>query len=641
MKRILFLSITFFAVSMAVSGQNYAVSGIPAALLKNANAVIRLEDEELEVMNPKQSVFTRHYAITILNEKGDRWAELVEYYDKLRAISDVEGYLYNAAGKQIRKMKKKDMEDLSSVSDMSLMEDDRIKRHNFYHRDYPYTIEYKVVIENKANLFFPMWAPRYDELVSVEKSTRRMISSPDYEIRYKAFNYAGQPEITEEKKKKVMTWKVSQLPALVREPYAPMWHELSTAVIFGPTAFQVGEYKGNMMSWQDFGKFVYALKEGRDKLPDVVKMKVKEITGPLPDNRQKIAALYRYMQQNTRYISIQLGIGGWQPFDAAYVASKGYGDCKALTNYMYSLLKESGINSYYALVRAGKNANYITEDFPAQQFNHVILCVPDGQDTVWLECTSQTMQPGYLGDFTSDRVVLLVDENGGRMVRTPKYGVQQNLQVRNLSAALNESGTLNIKASTRYAALQQDDLHGLINSLTKTKVKEYLHEQLDFATYDVNSFDYKEQISQLPYIQESLDITVSNYATVTGKRLFITPNVMTRSYRKPVRDENRRYDMLLGNEYQEIDSVTISLPPGFQPEAIPKPREIESPFGKYRAEIVMKENQLFYYRRMEQYGGRFPAADYDKLVSFYQDIYTADRARVVLVKQDNAEKKAF
>ena len=77
--------------------------------------------------------------------------------------------------------------------------------------------------------------------------------------------------------------------------------------------------------------------------------------------------------------------------------------------------------------------------------------------------------------------------------------------------------------------MQQDDIHGLINNLSKDKVKEYLHEQLDFATYDISNFNYKEEKNSLPVINESLDITVSNYATITGKRLFIVPNVMTRS----------------------------------------------------------------------------------------------------------------
>src|SRR5690606_37229736 len=236
------------------------------------------------------------------------------------------------------------------------------------------------------------------------------ISSPDYNVRFKAFNYTGKPLITEEKNKKIMTWSAKDMPAITRESFSPLWHELTTYVVFGPTDFQVDEYKGNMKDWQDFGKFVYSLMEGRDVLPDNVKQKVHAIANAVQDPKEKVARLYEYMQSNTRYISIQLGIGGWQPFPAKDVAEKGYGDCKALTNYMYSILKEVGISSYYSLIRAGENANYITEDFPSSQFNHVILSVQVQGDTIWLECTSQTMPAGYLGDFTSDRPALMIDE---------------------------------------------------------------------------------------------------------------------------------------------------------------------------------------------------------------------------------------
>lgn len=619
---------------------NYAVSRISKSLLKNANAVLRFEEIRFEVVSPKETIYKHHYVVTIMNEKGDRWAEFYEYYDKHRSIADVSGTLYDAAGKQLKKIKKKDLIDLSGVSSGTLMDDDRIKRHNFYYRVYPYTVEYEVEVVNKSSLFFPMWAPQGGEHLSVEYSSVSMVSDPSYEIRYKAFMYDGQPVMTRQKSKKVMTWTAKNMQAVSRELYSPMWHELSTVVLFGPSEFQMDSYKGNMKTWQDFGRFVHSLRQGRDQLPDNIKSQVRSLISDASNDREKVRRLYEYMQKNTRYISIQLGIGGWQPFPAKDVAANGYGDCKALTNYMYSLLKEAGINSYYTLVRAGQNATYLTEDFPSQQFNHVILCVPLAKDTVWLECTSQTMPAGYLGDFTCDRPALLIDEDGGKMIRTPRYNMNENLQVRRLNTVLSANGTIQIKAANQYTGIQQDNIHSLINSMSKEKVKEHLEEGLDFSTYDVNAFDYSEQKTALPVINESLDVTVSNYATVTGKRLFIVPNVMTRWNRKLSADSTRKYDLMLPLEYRDIDTVTIELPGGYTPETMPKDISINSRFGSYSSSVKLEGSKLIYYRIMEHRSGRFPAKDYNDLVAFYNEIHKADRSRVVLVG-GNTEKKAF
>lgn len=614
-------------------GGEYAVSNISEALKKNAHVVKRMEQVRFEVVNTGEAVLWKKYALTILDEKGDEQAGFLEYYDKLHEIKNIEGALFDAEGKELKRLKNRQIIDLTGSDDDNLIDDRRRKYHNFYYKVYPYTIQYEVEIRFNGTLFFPVWLPREDEHYSVEESNISVVCPADYTVRYKAYNYNEEPVVTTgEKGKKILTWQVKNLPAIEDEFASPSWYEMNTVVIFAPAAFELQQYKGSMVNWQEFGRFVYELKKGRDQLPDNIKQVVHQLTNNITDAREKISKLYDYMQKNTRYISIQLGIGGWQPFDARYVATKSYGDCKALTNYMYSLLKEAGINSCYTLIKAGRNANKIIADFPSQQFNHVILCVPLQKDTMWLECTSQTLPAGYLGEFTCDRYALMVNENGGTLIRTPKYSMQDNLELRHIKAVLDEDATLQVKSMTNYGGLQQDLYHELIHGLSKDKVKEFLHEQLDFATYEVMSFDYKETSAMLPSVQESLDIVVSNYATITGKRLFIIPNIMTKASRKLQPDEERKFDIELGMEYKDVDTVEIVLPEGYTAESVPADVSISARFGKYNCSVKLNGSKLFYYRSLEHYSGRFPAKDYPDLVKFYETIYKADRNKVVLVK---------
>jgi transglutaminase-like putative cysteine protease len=635
--KVFILALSFSLRTTAGEGE-YAVSKIAPALLKNANAVLRLEEQRFEIINLSKAVYKNHYVITVLNENGDYWAGFSEYYDKFQKIESIEGILYDASGNQLKKIKTRDAEDLSGVSDGNLIDDNRIKRHNFYHRVYPYTIEYITTIEYSSTLFFPKWIPQGREKLSVEKSSMCIVTPSDYQFRFKEFNYVGIPVKATEKDGKIATsWSVKDMPAILREPYSPLWHELTTVVIFGPTNFQAEDYKGNMTSWSDFGKFVYALKKDRDVLPDNIKQQVHQLVDGVTDTKKKVAILYAYLQKNTRYTSIQLGIGGWRPFEAKFVATKAYGDCKALTNYMFSLLKEVNIPSYYALIRAGENAGYITDDFPSQQFNHVILCVPVITDTIWLECTSPTLSPGYLSGFTSNRFALLVDETGGRLVRTPVYGLAENQQERKITALLDKDGTLQVNTVTRYSGQQQDDIHGMINNLSKDKVKEYLLEQLDFATYDISDFKYTENKTLIPAIDEFLDITVNNYAAISGKRLFILPNIMTRNNQKLSADEQRKYDMIFNASYRDVDSIEITLPESYTAESIPQDVSISSRFGKYQNKVKLSGDKLFYYRSIEKYAGRYPASEYADLVKFYEATYKADRNKVVLIKNETTK----
>ncbi|HYE54713.1 MAG TPA: DUF3857 domain-containing protein, partial [Chitinophagaceae bacterium] len=575
----------------------------------------------------------KKYAITVLNEAGDRHAYLVEYYDKFHSVRSIEGTLYDAAGKKIKTLKKGDVRDLTGDGGDAMVDDNRYKLHSFYYKTYPYTVEYEVEMQHNGTLFFPNWTPHEGQKFAVQQSRFTVICPSDYKLRYKPLNCKVEPVITEKSGRKNYVWELTGLEPIEQEYASKSWIDLCPKVVIGASDFKMQNYAGNMDTWQDFGKFVYSLKQGRDQLPEDIKKKVADLTNGVNDPRQKVNRLYEFMQANTRYIGIQLGIGGWQPFDAAYVATKRYGDCKALSNYMYSLLKEAGINSYYTLIRADNEDKQIMTDFPSQQFNHVILCVPVEKDTIWLECTSQTVPAGYLGFGTYDRPVLLVDENGGKLVRTRKYSMKDNLQSRNIRATLDAEGNLTASVRTLYSGLQQDNLHDLVHGLSKEKLMEFLKENLDLATYDVAKFDYRQQKSALPSMDESLDLTIAHYASVSGKRIFIQPNILTRHRAKLTTDKERKYPIIMNYEYLDVDTVHIKLPQGYKPEAMPADVEVSSMFGKYTSKVRLNGNELTYYRSIEKQSGEFPASAWPELVKFYEQMYKADRSRVVLVKE--------
>jgi len=634
---LIILSCLFSSAVLAGDGE-YAVFRIPKELLKNANAVIRLQEQYTELLKEDKLFSREHYVITILNEEGDRFSGMFEYYDKFRDIKSVDGTLYDAMGMKIKSLKNKDIEDGSGSSGNNLADDSRYKKHNFYHRVYPYTIEYTIESVKKETMFFSSWIPVWSELIAVQKSVFAVDVPVGYLLRYKPFNYTREPVIKEAGGRKVHNWSLENYEAVKREFAAPSWKQITPAVLFAPSDFVIEDFKGTMTDWKELGKFQLSLNKGRDQLPDELKKKVAELTNGAKSAEEKIVRLYQFLQSNTRYISIQLGIGGWRPLEASFVAGKLYGDCKALSNYMYALLKEAGIKSHYTLIKAGQGEDDLELDFPSRQFNHAIICVPMEKDSLWLECTSQTQSPGYMGGFTGNRHALLITEEGGKVTATPRYGINDNTQVRQIKAQLTEDGRLQVRAHTIYSCMQQDDLQMLINSLSKDKVKEVLQEKLDFATYEVDRFNYKENKSKRPSVEEELDISVSNYATITGKRLFIVPNIMTRHGRRLTQQEERKYPLELDVEYRDTDSVEIVIPAGYTAESVPTDVVLETRFGKYRSTVKIEGNRILYFRTMEHFAGNFAAKEYAELVKFYEAMYKADRARLVLVKSESTPK---
>lgn len=624
-----------FLIGLVVKADEYPSFTIPKNLLKYANAVIRKQETVLEIHSESKVTIREHFVLTVLNEAGSRYAYWSDNYSKLSSIDKIEGTLYNAMGTKIRSLKKAEIQDRPAYAAGQMIVDDRIKYHSFEHKEYPYTIEYTSVVTNNQTMFLPGWSPVRGRSMAVENSSFVIVSDPDYTYRTRLFNLPAMSIKTSTGKKKTEIWSVSNLNAVPDEYGAPPIHEVSPYIALGASTFKLGNFKGDMSTWLEFGKFIKTLTDGQDQLPEEEKQKVQAIVSNCKTEQEKVVKLYQYMQSKTHYVGIQLGVGGWVPFSAKYVAANGYGDCKALSNYMVALLKEAGIKSHYVLIRAGEEERDIPVDFPASYFNHAICAVPLQKDTIWLECTSQTKAAGYMGGFTGNRYALLITESGGVLARTPAYTKRENQYLSSISAELNKDGQLKIKANNRYKAMLGDDLHFFIHGYSQEEKLKKLQAAIDIPQYAITNFDYKETPGFIPEIKEDLEITADHYAQFTGKRLFIVPNIFNKWEHKLSADTNRLYDIILNEEKIESDTVQIIIPEGYKVERPIKDGELKTPFGTYQAKAELMGTTLVYTRRLELIKGRFPAKSYNELLLFYEKMYNADRAKLVLVKADN------
>ena len=125
-----------------------------------------------------------------------------------------------------------------------------------------------------------------------------------------------------------------------------------------------------------------------------------------------------------------MGIGGWKPMPASEVSKKGYGDCKALTNYMRTLLTAAGIPSYYAIIYNDDSVINFDKDFPKLDGNHVILMVPTEKNDIWLENTSQRVAFNHLSYSSHNRNVdfagrVILDDNDVEIFNFGKYKGQK------------------------------------------------------------------------------------------------------------------------------------------------------------------------------------------------------------------------
>lgn len=609
----------------------YPVSQIPVDLAANVDAVYRENTSVFKIISRDRASHFVRQVVTIFSSKGKFHANQFVHYDKFTKIRSLEAAVYDANGTLIKKFRDKDIKDESYSDDM--LSDNRFKHLDLSQGIYPYTIEIEYEHDYKFLFYIPEFSVFDNERVSCQKASFSLQYPSELQPRVKTINIetAAQEQKTPDGLLS-KNWKFENVAAITREPYGPPFAELIPTILSAPTDFEYDNYVGRMDTWDGFGKWMASLLKDRNVLSLETKEKVQRLTKDAKTREEKIRILYEYLQNRTRYVSIQLGIGGFQPFEASFVDSKGYGDCKALSNYMISLLDAVSIRANYVLIDAGEDARNLREDFPSTQFNHVIVAVPNGRDTIWLECTSQTSPFGYQGLFTGNRKALAITENGAKIVRTSQYEAEENTQVRKAVVSIKPTGDGIANITTTYTGLQyeKEGLWYIMTQPVETQ-KQLINGITHIPTVDLVKYDVKRGSQKNPSAVLKLDLGLRRYATVSGKRMFVVPNLMNRSTFIPEKIEQRKTNIIQDFPFVDIDSIQYNIPEDMYPEFLPEPVKITSQFGEYESSLTLDQGSVIYVRKLKIHKGVFPASAYPAFSDFYKKINRADNGKIIFL----------
>lgn len=635
MKRLLLIAGLCLLVMAGKAQQNYDVSLIPKELLSYANTVIRYSDESVEVKSLNSQLYHIKQAITVLNKNGDDNARIFVWHDKNTNIKYIKGAIYNAFGKPIGKFAERDFEDDYAGGNESLFEDLSVKHYKPAEVEYPYTVEYEYEERDKQTLDLTGWRPNPDEGISVEKSSFVFTCSPDFKINYKEINVPQKAVIgTNKQGLKTYTWHIDNLKAVKNEPFSPNPEKYLTMVKLAPEKFTYDGVSGSFSNWNDLGKWVYdKLLMNRDQIPPETAGYIKQLTASISDPKLKAKKIYEYMQQKTRYISIQVGIGGFRPFLASDVDKSNYGDCKALANYTRALLKIAGIESWYCQVEAGSRKVGCIADFASMdQANHIILCVPFKNDTTWLECTNQKMPFGYLGDFTDDRTVLACTPEGGKILHTPRYE-NTNLTKRKADFVIDAKGNLSGSMTTTFAGTDFEERSYMNDESYEDQLKT-IRKIYPIANFDIEKLIYTNNTAISPVSTERIQFNSREFAALNSDKYYFRPNLANRVQRAPDEVRNRRTDVYINRGYTEDDEISYLLPAGYRSDKNLLNKTIDKPFGRFTVNMHINNGKLIYTRRLQMKDGTYTKDSYQDLVDFYQAIADADSYNVALAKSN-------
>ena len=557
----------------------------------------------------------KSYLIQIDNQASDWISDIEIPFSKNDQIEILEAAIIGPKGNIVRNLKKKEVITRNDISYGSFYEDDFIKEFKLKWHEYPYRIRYSYKRTTDQFLYVKRWYPYIYSSVNTKKATLRAEVPKNYSViidssdglKYEADTTGNTYQYY---------WEAKDIKPIKREAFSPPLIELIPRVTIIPNIFQYA-IEGSFESWATYGNWHTLLNKNLDQLTTAEALKVDQLIKGISDKKEIIKILYHYMQDNTRYINVAIDVGGLKPYPASYVCTNKYGDCKALTIYMKAMLKYAGLESYYTVIYGSRNPLRINQDYPGQQFNHVILAVPLAQDTVWLENTSQISPYNYLGSFTHDRYALLVNGKNSRLLKTPPLTDKNVLNIATYKFDLNAEGGGTLAITNELHGPSFERYNEIQELYSSKEQKRILQNLVKIKNTDLTDWSFNQVDRDQDQINVKLNLTVKNQFRKLGKSLVLMAlpaNLI--DFEKP---DKRKTPVRINYPINREDSIIYKMNfLSLSSIRLPMEISVKSDFGLFKQSYGQEGNQIIVKRTFQLYKGDYSLEVYPELYAFFE-----------------------
>ncbi|WP_121667057.1 DUF3857 domain-containing transglutaminase family protein [Mesonia aquimarina] len=630
-----FVLIFFYTQFLPAQEELFTANTLDLRVIRDANAVVR-QDKVIVDLKSQDKMEVFHYrVITVLNAKGNKAVGASLYYDDEKKITNLEAEVFDASGNRIHKYREYDFKDESYSDGFSLYNDARMKIFPYRPLSYPYTVAFTSEIKTSNTAFIPNYFFIKNTNVKVQDASFKIkYDEDDHKLTFNKNNLENY-SISQLETEEGISFKGEDLPVLVGESMSPHHSIILPHISCISENFHLSGYDASgIKSWNDLGEWYSKnLLPGRDELPLATVNEVKELTKNISDTLEKAKKIYEYVQENMRYISVQVGIGGLQPIAADEVDEKKYGDCKGLANYTYALLKSIGIQSNLVIIEAGNEKVDFEENFPNfWQGNHMILAIPEGDNYSWIDCTSKDKPFGFLGNFTDDRKAFVIKPNGGEIVNTPAFLNKDNYQKTIASVHFNEEGSFHADGTIITKGSQYDNRSYIENLSPKDLVSRDQSFWDEIKNIQIKKHEFLNKKDSLIFT-EKFEIVGDNFTKLSSNRIIFPLNVLNRIDFIPKRYRNRTLPFVIYRGYFDEDEIEIYIPENYKIEALPESKSFQTEFGTYKQEVLLKENTIVLKKSLLIRAGQYPKDKYSAYRDFRKKIANAESVNASIIKK--------